>query len=196
MPWWVSSTTFPVSYHQLTLLQYLAEAHFEPPIEFLDLFLPVNISSASRAQAFLWMVYRYLSPPDTENPFDDEYSRAHPGKAPRLLTISREEMLQENQDPEDEVDWGRRMSQMRSKFLKELVDEMEAEKRRKKNPPPPPPPQSSSFSTTMLSSSCAFPAIIVIAHRHFSRPGARTTEEVQHRHNVRRPLQPWIVALA
>ena len=126
------------------------------------MFLPVNISSASRAQAFLWMVYRYLSPPDTENPFDDEYSRAHPGKAPRLLTISREEMLQENQDPEDEIDWGKRMSQMRSKFLKELVDEMEAEKRRKKNPPPPPPPQSSSFSTTTLSSPCT-PTVFAVA---------------------------------
>ncbi|KAJ3551372.1 hypothetical protein NM688_g4740 [Phlebia brevispora] len=99
----------------------LAEAHFEPPVE---------------ANAFLWIIFHYLSPPDTPNPFDDENSRAHPGKAPKLVTISREEMLRENQDPQEEIEWGRRMSQMRSKFLKELVDEMEAEKRRKKNPVP------------------------------------------------------------
>ena len=132
-------------------VQHLAEAHFEPPIEFLDLFLPVNISSASRAQVFLWMIYRYLSPPDSINPFDDDHSRMYPGKAPKLVTISREEMLQENQDPQDEVEWGRRMSAMRSKFLRELVDEMEAEKRRKKNPPAPAPSTPSNFTATTLS---------------------------------------------
>lgn len=122
-------------------------------MEFLDLFLPVNISSISRANVFLWMVFHYLSPPDSPNPFDDDYSRANPGKAPKLATISREQMLQENQDPQDEIEWGRRMSAMRSKFLKELVDEMEAEKKRKKNPPLPLATPSSTFSTTTLSSS-------------------------------------------
>ena len=174
----------------------MAQKHFDPPVEFLDLFLPINLSSLSRARVFLWLMFHYLQGPDKQNPFDDDYSRANPPKVPRMLSLNREEQAGENVDPPDEIEWGKRMSAQRSKFLKELVDEMEQEKRRKKNPPPPPPPQSSSFSTTMLSSSCAFPAIIVIAHRHFSRPGARTTEEVQHRHNLRRPLQPWIVALA
>ena len=107
----------------------------------------------SRANAFLWMIFHYLSPPDAENPFDDEYSHAHPGKAPKLVTISREEMLRENQDPQEEIEWGRRMSAMRSKFLKELVDEMEAEKRRKKNPPLPLTTQTSTFSNTLSSKS-------------------------------------------
>ncbi|KIP12617.1 hypothetical protein PHLGIDRAFT_98083 [Phlebiopsis gigantea 11061_1 CR5-6] len=112
---------------------HLAATHFEPPVEFLDLFLPINISSASRAQVFLWLVFHYLSAPGAENPFDDDYSREHPGKVPRMVSISREEQLRENQDPSEEIDWGKKMSQQRSKFLKELVDEMEAEKRRKKN---------------------------------------------------------------
>lgn len=119
----------------------------------MDLFLPINISSASRANVFLWLVYRYLSPPDSTNPFDDDYSRNHTGKAPKLVTISRGEMLQENVDPADEMEWGKRMSAMRSKFLKELVDEMEMEKRRKKNPPVPPPAPAPAFSTTLSSSS-------------------------------------------
>ena len=141
--------------HRLTdpSYQYLADAHFEPPIELLDLFLPINISSASRAKVFLWLVYRYLSPPEAVNPFDDDWSRQHPGKAPKLVTISRQEMLQENVDPPDEQEWGKRMSTMRSKFLKELVDEMEMEKRRKKNPPLPPPLPSP--AKTSLSSSCS-----------------------------------------
>lgn len=50
-----------------------------------------------------------------------------------MLSLSREDMMRENQDPPEEIEWGRRMSTMRSKFLKELVDEMEADNRRKRN---------------------------------------------------------------
>ena len=116
-------------------------------MEFLDLFLPINLSSASRARVFLWLMYHYLQGPDKPNPFDDDYSRANPPKVPRMRSLTREEQAQENVDPPDEVEWGKHMSALRSKFLKELVDEMEMEKRRKKNPPPPPPPPpSTSYS--------------------------------------------------
>lgn len=125
----------------------MAQKHFDPPVEFLDLFLPINLSSASRARVFLWIMYHYLSGPDGLNPFDDEYSRANPGRVPRMRPLSREEQAQENIDPADELEWGKRMSALRSKFLRELVDEMEMEKRRKKNPlPPPPPAPSTSYS--------------------------------------------------
>ncbi len=120
--------------------QALAQAHFDSPLEFLDLFLPINLSSASRARAFLWLMFHYLSSPGQLNPFDDDYSRAHPGKVPFMTKLSKEEMARENQDPPDEIEWGRKMSAMRGKFLRELVDEMEMEKKRKKHPPPPPPP--------------------------------------------------------
>ncbi|KAI0702493.1 hypothetical protein BC835DRAFT_1263785 [Cytidiella melzeri] len=123
----------------------LAQLHFEPPVEFLDLFLPINLSSVSRAKAFLWLIFHYLSEPDAPNPFDDDWSRQNPGKVPRMQSISREEMLRENQDPPEEVEWGRRMSSMRSKFLKELVDEMEADNRRKKSAAAA--PQPSPYST-------------------------------------------------
>ncbi|KAI0082186.1 hypothetical protein K474DRAFT_1681521 [Panus rudis PR-1116 ss-1] len=105
--------------------------HFDPPLEFLDLFLPINLSSASRARAFLWLMFHYLSAPDAPNPFDDDYSRANPGKVPRMMGLTREEERLENRDPPEEIEWGKRMSAMRSKFLKELVDEMEMEKKRK-----------------------------------------------------------------
>lgn len=125
----------------------MAQKHFDPPVEFLDLFLPINLSSQSRARVFLWIMYHYLSGPDGLNPFDDEYSRANPGRVPRMRPLSREEQAQENIDPADELEWGKRMSALRSKFLRELVDEMEMEKRRKKNPlPPPPPAPSTSYS--------------------------------------------------
>lgn len=85
-------------------------------------------------------MFHYLSAPDAANPFDDDYSRDNPGRVPRLSNLTRDEMSRENQDPQEELDWGRKMSGQRSKFLKELVDEMEMEKKRKKNPPPIPPP--------------------------------------------------------
>ncbi|CCM00888.1 uncharacterized protein FIBRA_02934 [Fibroporia radiculosa] len=122
--------------------QQVAHDHFDAPLEFLDLFLPVNLSSASRARAFLWLMFHYLQGPDKPNPFDDDYSRANLGKVPRMRNLSREEMQQENVDPIDEIEWGRRMSGQRSKFLKELVDEMEMDKKRQQNPPLPPPPTS------------------------------------------------------
>ncbi|KAI0686807.1 hypothetical protein BC835DRAFT_1522935 [Cytidiella melzeri] len=40
---------------QLTLL------HFEPPVEFLHLCLPINLSSVSRAKPFLSLIFHYLS---------------------------------------------------------------------------------------------------------------------------------------
>lgn len=113
--------------------QQIAHQHFEPPVEFLDLFLPINLSSESRAKAFLWLIFHYLSEPDALNPFDDTWSRGNTGKVPRMLSLSREDMQRENQDPSEEIEWGRRMSALRSKFLKELVDEMEADNRRKKS---------------------------------------------------------------
>lgn len=128
--------------------QSVASKHFDAPVEFLDLFLPINLSSASRARVFLWLMFHYLQGPDKQNPFDDEFSRANHPKVPRMVSLTREEQAGENVDPPDEVEWGKRMSATRSKFLKELVDEMEMEKRRKKNPPPPPPPpQTTSYSS-------------------------------------------------
>ena len=109
-------------------------------------FLPVNLSSVSRARAFLWLIFHYLSEPDAPNPFDDDWSRQNPSKVPRMQSLSRDEMARENQDPPEEIEWGKRMSNMRSKFLRELVDEMEADNRRKKNAAATPQPPSYSMS--------------------------------------------------
>lgn len=95
-------------------------------------------------------MYHYLSEPGTPNPFDDEYSREHYGKVPKLLVLSREDMRTENTDPQDEIDWGRKMSLQRSRFLRELVDEMEADKRRKQDAQKVP-PVSSSFPALIYS---------------------------------------------
>ncbi|KAI0274776.1 hypothetical protein BC834DRAFT_849522 [Gloeopeniophorella convolvens] len=99
----------------------LMSTHFEPDVEFVDLFLPINISSAARARAFLWMIFHYHEGPNQANPFADEHARRNPGKVPWLLRLSKEEQAQENVDPPEELEWGRKMAQARSRFLQELV---------------------------------------------------------------------------
>ena len=168
-------------------------------MEFLDLFLPINLSSSSRARVFLWLMYHYLQGPDKPNPFDDDYSRANPPKVPRMRSLTREEQAQENVDPPDEVEWGKRMSATRSKFLKELVDEMEMEKRRKKNPPlPAPPPPSTSYSSEWLTSQICSSIIAGMltalgSPRDGRIPAGPGAEARRVRGRVR---QPWLVAFS
>ncbi|TBU64906.1 hypothetical protein BD310DRAFT_943876 [Dichomitus squalens] len=172
------------SNHAMTV----AQRHFDPPVEFLDLFLPINLSSSSRARVFLWLMYHYLQGPDKPNPFDDDYSRANPPKVPRMRSLTREEQAQENVDPPDEVEWGKRMSATRSKFLKELVDEMEMEKRRKKNPPlPAPPPPSTSYSIQEMA---AFRQ--ARAQRHAASEGGSGSRGSSHSHEARPHGQPGL----
>ncbi|KAG1755081.1 uncharacterized protein EDB91DRAFT_1242285 [Suillus paluster] len=109
----------------------LASTHFDPPVNFLDLFLPVNIASADRARAFLWLVFHYLEGPDQPNPYDDDYSRQNPGKVPWLRRLTDEEMAHENVDTPDEIEWGRAMSAQRNLFLQKLVNSIEKEKKTK-----------------------------------------------------------------
>jgi Ino eighty subunit 1 len=92
----------------------------------------------ARARAFLWLVYRYLEGPDAMNPFDDDYARANPGKAPLMPRTSSEEAARENIDPPEEIEWGKQMGARRSRFLKKLV---ESEKKGRRPPTPPPPPE-------------------------------------------------------
>lgn len=107
----------------------LASTHFDPPVNFLDLFLPINIASADRARAFLWLIFHYLEGPDQPNPYDDDYSRQNPGKVPWLHRLTEEEMAQENVDTPDEIEWGKAMSAQRNLFLQRLVHSTEKEKK-------------------------------------------------------------------
>jgi Ino eighty subunit 1 len=114
-----------------SILQPLAAVHFDAPLNFLDLFLPINISSASRARAFLWLMFHYLEGPDLPNPYDDEYSHQHHGKVPWLHRINDAEMQRENVDTEDEIQWGIMMSGQRDAFLQRLMTSIDAEKKAK-----------------------------------------------------------------
>lgn len=105
----------------------LANVHFESPLNFLDLFLPVRLSSADRARAFLWLIFHYLEGPDEPNPFEDSYSRQHPGKIPRIRQLTEPEAAIENCDTEEELEWGSMMSAKRRAFLKRLIENQDRE---------------------------------------------------------------------
>ncbi|KAJ6604380.1 hypothetical protein DFH09DRAFT_1442862 [Mycena vulgaris] len=63
------------------------------------------------------------------NPFDDPFSRSHPGKAPLIRKLTKEEESKENVDSQEEKEWGAMMSSQRNTFLTRLVLASDAEKR-------------------------------------------------------------------
>ncbi|KAI0036678.1 hypothetical protein K488DRAFT_40692 [Vararia minispora EC-137] len=110
-------------------VQAISPTHFDSPVEFIDLFLPTNISSACRARAFLWMIFHYHEGSSIPNPFGDDYSLQYPGKVPWLQRMTVEEQQLENRDPPEEIEWGKKMAHQRSLFLQELVSGGESDKR-------------------------------------------------------------------
>ncbi|KAI0702487.1 hypothetical protein BC835DRAFT_1500935 [Cytidiella melzeri] len=96
----------------------LARNHFPASLnyELQDFFTPINISSESRARAFLWLCHHYYEG-SSPNPYDDTYSEQHPGIIPKLYPLSAEEAQLENVDTPDEKAWGEKMTSQRALFL-------------------------------------------------------------------------------
>jgi len=113
----------------------LASTHFDGTLNFLDLFLPKPLNSQDRARVFLWLMYHYLENPDGQNPFDDPWSRMHPGKAPLVAKLSKEEEAKENVDTMEEKEWGAAMSSQRNAFLSRLVLASDMDKKTKSAAP-------------------------------------------------------------
>ena len=95
-------------------------------LEWADLFTPVPYSSASRAQAFLWLCYHYLES-TFGNPYADEFASTNPGLAPQLVPLGPEAMATENVDTSDELAWGVEMAEKRLEFLAKIKAEKEQE---------------------------------------------------------------------
>ena len=94
----------------------ISEVHFQAR-DFFELVTKPSLSSASRAKAFLWLLWWYLesdfSVEDAKrNPFgpgqvgDGEGSDAPPFKVPTLDTLTEEQQAAENMDTEEEKKYG------------------------------------------------------------------------------------------
>lgn len=103
----------------------IAELHFPPGHEFHDLIMKTDLSSKSRARAFLWIMWFYLESDFTEegcmeNPFgegvDYGVDVANQG-VPEMEELSKEEEAAENVDTPDEVDFGKVKQAMRKKII-------------------------------------------------------------------------------
>jgi Ino eighty subunit 1 len=103
----------------------IAELHFPAGKEFHDLVMKTNLTSQSRARAFLWLMWHFLESDFTEegcdeNPFgagvDYGVSVANQG-VPNLEEMTADEEAQENIDPQEEIDFGYQKQKMRAKIL-------------------------------------------------------------------------------
>ncbi|KUJ15556.1 uncharacterized protein LY89DRAFT_698282 [Mollisia scopiformis] len=99
------------------LAQYAPKAtelHFPRGNDFYDLIMGENLSSASRARAFLWLMWFYLESDFTEegadeNPFGagiDYNTDVRNQGVPRFDILSEEEQAAENVDTQEEQDYG------------------------------------------------------------------------------------------
>ncbi|KAK0887301.1 hypothetical protein LTR02_017351 [Friedmanniomyces endolithicus] len=96
----------------------ISETHFNPPRDFFDLVMRGSLSSASRARAFLWLIWWYLESDfgyeDSQaNPFgkgqlddSDESTDLLPLKVPSLESLTEEQAALENVDTEEEERFG------------------------------------------------------------------------------------------
>jgi len=96
----------------------ISEVHFSPPRDFFDLVMRGSLSSASRARAFLWLIWWYLesdfSAADAlRNPFGsglygdgEEGPGELPFKVPTLESLTEEQAALENMDTEEEKHFG------------------------------------------------------------------------------------------
>ena len=115
----------------------VSETHFTDKVDFFDLAMRSTISSASRAQAFLWIMWWYLESNFTKedalnNPYGPgEYKEDEdpndpdtlPLLVPRLVNITPEEGDQENEDPPEEVAFAEKMTAERKRIMLEVASE-------------------------------------------------------------------------
>lgn len=103
----------------------ITELHMPPDRDFYDLLMKDDISSATRARAFLWLLWFYLESDFTEegaeeNPFgagvDYDVDVRNQG-VPLLRMLNPEEEAAENLDPPEEIEFGKVKQQERKRII-------------------------------------------------------------------------------
>ncbi|KAF8167905.1 hypothetical protein B0H34DRAFT_683618 [Crassisporium funariophilum] len=99
----------------------VGQSHFHGDLDFIDLFIRTDVSSASRARAFLWLCYNYLELPSTEddydeeappNPFSDPAKKSTPPSFSFLLPGE-----QENQESEEDLILSEKLVAQRTRII-------------------------------------------------------------------------------
>jgi Ino eighty subunit 1 len=119
----------------------ISELHFFPPRDFFDLVMKPTISSKSRAQAFLWLMWWYLQSNFSEeaalnNPFGSGMRAPKDTmsiKVPELEELTEEQGAAENIDPPDEITFGEEKQLERKRILENDEPDSKVLKRVKKS---------------------------------------------------------------
>ena len=104
----------------------VSDQHFFPPRDFFDLVMRPTLSSESRANAFLWLLWYYLES-DFSGVDDNPFGKGEPApersgalhKVPKLVPLSEEDADAENVDTEREKEFGEIKREERRKILEE-----------------------------------------------------------------------------
>ncbi|KAF1965763.1 ino eighty subunit 1 [Bimuria novae-zelandiae CBS 107.79] len=108
----------------------ISEVHFQPPRDFFDLVMRPNLSSRSRATAFLWLMWWYLESDFSKedalrNPFgpgqygagEDQGPNSLPVKCPPFEFLTPEQEALENVDTPEEQEFGEQKRKERTVIL-------------------------------------------------------------------------------
>ncbi|KAJ5172494.1 hypothetical protein N7492_005087 [Penicillium capsulatum] len=113
------------------LAQYapkVSETHFFPPRDFFDLVMRSTLSSKTRAQAFLWLMWWYLESDFSReaalnNPFgpglEGEGAEGLPLKVPAFESLTEDQANDENVDTAEELAYGEVKRLERKRILEE-----------------------------------------------------------------------------
>ncbi|CAG8950633.1 hypothetical protein HYFRA_00002842 [Hymenoscyphus fraxineus] len=123
----------------------VTELHFPPPRDFYDLIMRTSLSSKSRADAFLWLMWFYLESDFTEegaeeNPFGagvDYGVDVRNQGVPQFVILTEEQEKLENVDTPEEVEYGQNKMRERKRIIEADQAAFQAEQGPPKRGPKP-----------------------------------------------------------
>ncbi|KAF9056372.1 hypothetical protein BJ165DRAFT_1432892 [Panaeolus papilionaceus] len=114
----VTNLVFVMAHHTGAI----GQSHFNGVLDFLDIFLRGDVSSRSRAQAFLFLCFNYLEAPSSEDDYDEEptpnpFADLVKQTSPSFLFLTADEVNLENQDSPEDIANGEKLLAQRSKVV-------------------------------------------------------------------------------
>jgi len=112
----------------LTLYAFksVGQLHLPDNIDFVDLFMRMDLSSESRAKAFLWLCFNYLESSVPSHPgvyhSDDiiinPFGDPRRGGKPSLVFLNPQQVALENVDPPEEILLAKNLLRIRAEFVR------------------------------------------------------------------------------